>query len=156
MIADFKTTKFYFENMFATLWATTPIHFMYQEFKQPTKASWINLIYHPSRITSASLSRGNSMVSSTLGVVCWAENDVEVLDLLDNVVKFIEENNDHQLFQFGDVQIIDQGVDGSNKAFVYLHFSVESMAGVCDKITTTRNIVNGANAIVNNSNKVVN
>ena len=134
MISEFKATKFYYEAMFATHWKETPVHYMYQEFAQPKDAPWINVIYHPSRVTSAALSRGVSRVYSSVGIVCWAEDDVSVLDLADKVVSFIDQNNDHGLFNLGDIQVIDQGVDASNKAFIYLHFDVDNVVGACSSI----------------------
>lgn len=134
MISEFKATKFYYETMFASKWVNTPIHYMYQEFKQPKNLSWINVIYHPSRVSSGSLARESSMVESSLGVVCWAENDVEVLDLADSVVAFLEDNNEHDLFHLGDIQVIDQGLDQSNKAFIYMHFTISNRTGACNSL----------------------
>jgi len=133
MISEFKNTKFYFESMFHDLWKTTPIHYMYQEFKAP-KDSWINVVYQPLRLGSGSLSRTTGEVESALSIVCWANNDVEVLTLVDDLVTFLETNNQHQLYQIGDMQVIDQGVDDSNKAFIYLHFSVTNKVGACGEL----------------------
>ena len=136
MISEFKDTKFYFESMFQSFWTTTPIHYMYQEFKAP-KDSWINVVYQPLRLGSGSLSRTTGDVDSNLSIVCWANNDVEVLTLVDDIITFLEDNNEHDLYHIGDMQVIDQGVDDSNKAFIYLSFAVSNKVGACGQLPPT-------------------
>jgi len=136
MKSNFKEIKHYFETLFSLHWQTTPIHYMYQEFKGEHE-KWINLIYHPSMITSKSISKDISTVTSELSVVCWAENDVDALELADDVIEFMDLRVDRNLFKMNSGEVIDQGVEGSNKVFIYILFNFTSKAGVCPKYEPT-------------------
>jgi len=128
-----KDIKFYFENLFETKWTETSIHFAGQEF-DPTALGlkkWINPYYSPLRNKDFGLGGGAKRYIGDLFIVCWEENDVLVMDLADKVSTFIENEVDRKLFKFNGYDVVDHGWDNTNKAFIILSFSMETVRGAC-------------------------
>ena len=126
-----KETKFYFEDLFNKEWDCTPIHFVGSEFDGSEHEKWINIVYKPLGGSHDNL--GNSAYKSMnqLYIVCWAENDVQGMDLADDVVTFVDEHVDASLYRQRGYDVIDHGFDESNKVFLLLSFTFEQRIGTC-------------------------
>jgi len=126
-----KETKFYFEDMFLKEWCDTPVHFVGQDFDASAHAKWVNPVYKPLRSTSNGISGESSIELGQLYIVCWADVDVEVMELADDIITFIHANLDKLAYQARGYEIIDHGWDDTNKVFVVLSFTFEHFAGSC-------------------------
>ncbi len=126
-----KETKYYYENMFKTLWTSTPIHFAAQEFdkKIKTTGEWVNLIYKPTSLVTSSFS--GKKAYGLVYVVCWSDNDVRSMEIADEVIKFIQENNDSLLYSIKNIEIVDHGWQTASSAFTILSFRVEYYEDQC-------------------------
>lgn len=126
-----KETKIYFETLFASDWTDTDIHYAGQEFDGPTRDKWINPVYKPLRSRNSGVSDTTTIDMGQLYIVCWAEIDLEVMELADDVINFISENLDKQQYREKGYEIIDHGWGDSNKVFVVLSFTFEKFNGTC-------------------------
>jgi len=151
-----KDIKFYFENLFATKWTETSIHFGGQEFdpKALGISKWVNPYYTPTRTRAFGLGDNASIYYGDLYVVCWQKNDVEAMELADNVAKFINDNVDKHLFKLRGYDVVDHAWDSTNKAYIILSFTIETIRGVCgedlpQKIKTR--IVHGGVQVTHNN-----
>lgn len=129
-----KNIKYYFENLFATKWTDTSIHFAGQEFdpKKLGVTSWVNPYYSPTRRRNFGLGNGGKVYYGDLFVVCWHENDVEVMELGDKVADFMDNKVDKNLFKIKGYDVVDHGWDTTNKPFILMSFTLETVRGVCD------------------------
>ena len=129
MISNLKATKYYFENMFATKWNTTPVHYVGQEFDQDGTNKWVNPFYTPSRSENSGIS-GLTKNYGSLQVACWAESDVNAMDLADDIITFITDNTgvEYRLF---DYVVEDHGFHKTNKVYVIVSFRLEIFEGIC-------------------------
>jgi len=135
VISNLKKTKFYFENMFATKWSGTPIHFVGQEYDATGVDSWINPRFVPTGGRVKGIGGGTTRLNGELDVVCWGENEVDAYDLADRVVDFVESNaNDISITQF---EINDIGWNTSNMVYVVLTFVFTYYRGSCGPIVIT-------------------
>jgi hypothetical protein len=128
-----KATKFYFDNLFQTLWTTTPIQYAGQEFDGHGLDQWVNIVYKPLRSSPASISGTAAYNYGQLYIVCWAENDVDVMGLGDNIVEFMQTEVDNRRFKINGYSVIDHGWDDSNKVFLMFSFQMQEMVGYCAK-----------------------
>ena len=126
-----KETKFYFENLFSTLWTDTPIHYAGVNFDGAQQSKWINPVYKPMRSRNNGFSSNTFVALSQLYIVCWADHDIDAMELSDNVITFVNESVDKTQFKSRGYEIVDHGWDDSNKVFVMLSFSYEQLVGTC-------------------------
>jgi hypothetical protein len=129
MISNFKETKYYFENMFATNWSQTPIHFVGQEFDASGIDAWVNPRFVPSRGDTVGINGNKTKQYAELDIVCWAKNDVEAFDLADQIVAFI--NATIEGFDINGYEINDHGWNDSNMVYVVLTFVFNYYTGDC-------------------------
>ena len=125
-----KQGKFYFDNMFSTLWTQTPVHYAGMDFDASGMPQWINPTYRPSRQEKASISNGVTRTYANVYIPCWADTDVDVMDLMDDVIKFVDSNTVSP-FKITNTSIIDHGWDDSNKVFGIVMISIEHIDGTC-------------------------
>ena len=125
-----KETKFYFENLFATLWTNTPIHYAGQEFDATGIQRWINPTVTPVRNTFNGLGQ-RKLFEFNLYIPCWAENDVESMQLADEIALFVKDNVDGSLYHSNGYDVIDHGWQDSNQVFTVLSFRFKSFDGQC-------------------------
>lgn len=128
---NLRETKFYFENIFSTLWLETPVHYAGQDFDGAKHDAWVNPVYTPSHSIPNGISTTSNVQVGRLYIVCWAEEDVSVMDLVDVAVDFINTKVDKQLFRHRGYDVIDRGWDDSDKVFVVLAFTFEQLTGIC-------------------------
>jgi len=151
-----KDIKFYFENLFATKWKGTSIHFGGQEFDPKALGikKWVNPYYSPLRNKNFGLGDGAKIYFGDLYITCWEDNDVLVMELADEVSSFIEEEVDKTLFRFNGYEVVDHGWDSTNKAFILLSFSTQTIRGKCfpsaQPTTATRIVHNGVQLVHKN------
>ena len=151
-----KSGKYFFDNMFSTLWTQTPIHYAGCEFDAEGMAQWVNPVYTPSRQEKASLSNKVTRTYANIYIPCWADNDVDVMGLMDDVIDFIETNTVSP-YKINSVQVIDHGFDDSNKVFGIIMVGIEHISGDCTVSSrTARNVVNQATDVYNNAVQTVN
>ncbi len=156
-----KNIKFYFENLFATKWTETSIHFAGQEFDPQALgiSSWVNPYYTPTRRRNFGLGGGGKIYYGDLYITCWDDNDVKVMELGDKIADFIDSSVDRGLFKLQGYDVVDHGWDTTNKAFVLLSFKFETIRGTCGATpspTTRTPVVNANNNVVNNTIPIVN
>ena len=128
---NLQETKKYFETIFAEDWSITDVHFVGQEFDGSEHDAWVNPVYKPLRSTTNGVSTSTSIDMGQLYIVCWANSDVEVMELTDTVVAFIADKVDKSLFRSRGHDIIDHGWDDSDKVFTMLSFTFEQFSGSC-------------------------
>lgn len=121
-----KETKKYFENLFNDNWHETPIHFIGEDFDKDRGEEWINPVYSPSSSDSVSVSNDGRKSYGTLAVICWAKNDLNVMDLADRVVGFMEDNVEGNQYSLKGYNVEDHAYHEANKVYVYLSFTVTS------------------------------
>jgi len=126
MVSSFKDTKFYFEDMFQTLWFETPIHYAGQEFDGSDIQHWVNPFYQPTYGSNTDLC-STTLNSGNLHVACWGDSDIEAMDLADNIVSFIMENTDKTKYRIKRFEMSDHGWNDSNKVYVVITFTVEML-----------------------------
>ena len=126
----YKKAKFDFEKMFQDNWFDTPVHYAGQEFKADGIPRWVNPFYAPSSTYNRSITKDNFIRYGMLNVVCWAENDVEVFGLADDVTAMIQReiSKDYSIRSF---EMADHGWNESNSAFALLLFQVEYYESPC-------------------------
>ena len=117
--------------MFSSDWNETDIHFVGQDFDGSQHDTWINPVYKPLRSTPNGVSTSTSIDMGQLYIVCWAETDIDAMELTDTVIAFVGDNMDKTLFRARGHDIIDHGWDDSNKVFVMLSFTFEQFSGTC-------------------------
>ncbi len=122
--------KFYFESMFNDLWTQTPLHMAGMEFDGEGLAQWINPSYRPSRYDKPSLSNTMKRVYANVYIPCWADTDVDVMELMDDVIEFVETNTKSP-YKINSISIIDHGWSPSNKVFGIIMVSIEHTYGYC-------------------------
>ena len=150
-----KEIKFYFENLFATEWTTTAIHFSGQKFEPKGLASWVNPTYSPTRRRSFGLGGNANAQYGDLYVVCWSDDDVNTMELANEVSAFIDGEVDKTLFRIKGYEVVDHGWDSTNKAFIMLSFPIETIGGECElkqKLLVTNHgtpVTNGGNPVIN-------
>ena len=129
MISNLHATKEYFENMFATKWTETPVHYVGQDFDQDSVVKWINPFYAPSRSENSGIS-GVTRNYGNLRVACWADSDANAMELVDTVITFIGSNVgvEYRIFNYS---IDDHGFHKANKVYVIVSFSLEILEGTC-------------------------
>ncbi len=125
----FRETKLFFESLFSDDWAQTPIHFAGQEFKADGIPQWVNVVYTPLTGRPQGVSRDTSTSLGLLSVICWAENDADVMSLADDVVAFINGNTGK--YKVNNYEITDHSWQDSNQVYMYLTFNIEAYDGVC-------------------------
>ncbi len=150
-----KEIKFYFENLFATKWTNTAIHFSGQEFEPKGLASWVNPTYSPTRRRSFGLGGNANTQYGDLYVVCWSDNDVNTMELADKVSAFIDTEVDGTLFRIMGYEVLDHGWDSTNKAFIMLSFPIKTIGGECD-LKKKNIVINKGTPVVNGGNPVTN
>ena len=128
---NLKETKFYFENIFSTLWADTPVHYAGMDFDATKQQKWINPVYKPLRSVPNGVSVDTSIEIGQLYIVCWANSDVEAMDLADTIIDFVDDKVDKTLFRARGHYIIDHGWDDSDKVFIVISFTFEQFSGTC-------------------------
>ena len=121
-----KDIKQYFERLFNDSWLLTPIHFAGQEFDQDKTVRWINPVYTPQGTANSGVSKDARRVSSTISIICWAENDLEVMALADEVVAFMENNVEANAYSLRGYNVEDHAWHKSNKVYIYLTFTITS------------------------------
>lgn len=129
MISNLRDTKYYFENLFDTWWEQTPIHFVGQDFDQDNTQRWINPFYTP----TFSASKGLGSLTTNYGnlmVACWAENDVQAMELGDTLIAFITDNVG-TAYRIKNYEVSDHGWHKTNKVYVTITFNLEILEGVC-------------------------
>lgn len=124
-----KETKKYFEDLFNDNWTATPIHFGGQEFNAENIPQWINPTVQPLRNTATGIN-GSMMYSFFVYVVCWAETDVDCMDLADSVAGFMSANIGDDYSTVG-YNIIDHGWQDSNSVFTVMSFECKTYGGDC-------------------------
>jgi hypothetical protein len=131
MASNFKETKIALETMFQENWLDTSIHYANAKFNSDDIDKWINVVYEPSRteITSVN-SLGSSISYGNLYVVCWAETQFDVSDLVDMVEALVSDYLPSDLFKTS-YEIIDQGNAPNSKAFMVASFRIKSYISVC-------------------------
>ena len=129
-MSTFKDGKFYFENMFSTLWVDTPVHYAGEEFDSASLDEWINPRYTPSSMANISLSKTADITYANLFIPCWAKNDVDVMGLTDNVIEFVKEHIS-QPYNIKGIDIIDHGWNETNKVFTVIMVRIEHRGGAC-------------------------
>ena len=128
---NLKETKYYFEDIFSRLWSETPVHYAGMDFDATKQPKWINPVYKPLRSTNNGISIETRVDLGQLYVVCWADYDVDAMELSDNLIDFLDENVDKTLFRSRGYEVIDHGWDDSNKVFVLLSITYEHFVGSC-------------------------
>ncbi len=154
-ISNFKAGKFYFDKMFVDNWTLTPVHYAGEEFDGTGKDRWVNPSYKPTSRGSASLSKDVKRVEANLFVPCWGETDVEVMELLDEVIDFVEAHTKSP-YTILNTSVIDHGWHDTNKVFGILMFSIEGIIGDCQNVSVLTPVVNANNNVVNNTIPIVN
>ena len=152
-MTNFKDIKYYFEDMFNTGWTDTPIHFGGQEFDAPsTFAEWINLVYTPQRSERGSISDNLSIIYGTVYISCWAEDDVDVMGLTDDVIAFVEEAlaSPHKILK---TTIIDHGWNTANKSYTIIALNIQSTLNECDLDCT--HSIGGMNGLLWQENELM-
>ncbi|RLA73554.1 MAG: hypothetical protein DRG30_06150 [Epsilonproteobacteria bacterium] len=129
-MTNFKDVKFYFESMFATKWAITPIHYAGQEFDAIGIDKWINISYNPQRSESCSVSGNSFYIYGTLYIPCWADNDVDVMELTDAVIKFIGDNIETP-YKITNTSIIDHGWNDASKSYTIISIGIKNLIENC-------------------------
>jgi hypothetical protein len=148
MISNLKETKYYFENLFATKWTETPVHFVGQEYNSKGVSSWINPRFAPSGGRLSALSGQQTKLRGELDVVCWAKNDVDAFDLADKTIAFVSNNaTDFSLTNF---EISDHGWNESNMVYVVITFIFTYYAGTCVVSKKSRYIKHNGKTVTNN------
>ena len=117
-----KETKLYFETLFSAGWSLTPIHYAGQEFDQEGTKRWVNPVYTPLRTDNSGISETGRRAYGLFNVICWAENDVEAMDLADSVVEFMDANVETNQYSLNGYTIEDHGWHKTNKVYIYLSF----------------------------------
>ena len=134
MKSNLKGTKYYFEKLFQDEWTNTPIHFAGQEFDSTGRDTWVNPRFVPQGGSLNSFGMRTKLYGA-VDVVCWAKNDVEVFDLVDNVVEFMSAHGkDYAIHKF---EVNDHGWDDSNMVYVYLTFNLTYYEGECQATAPT-------------------
>jgi hypothetical protein len=154
MISNLKQTKYYFENLFATKWSKTPIHFVGQEYNSKGIPSWINPRFVPAGGRLSALSGQQTKLRGELDVVCWAENDVEAFDLADNIIDFVGANATD--FTISNFEINDHGWNESNMVYIIVTFTFTYYAGICTAPKTLRHIVHNGKTVTNHGTILTN
>ncbi len=131
MISSFKSTKYYFENLFSTLWTDTPIHYAGQEFNGDGVEKWVNPFYTPRGGSNFGVSNEASVGMGVLYVACWTDNDTDCMELADDIVAFVNTNIDNTSYKIGRFEIDDHGWNESSKVFMIVNFAIETVDGVC-------------------------
>ncbi len=129
-MSGLKAGKFFFDEMFSTLWTQTPVHYAGQGFDAEGMDQWINPTYRPSRRDRPSLSGQVTRTYANIYIPCWAETDVDVMGLMDDVIEFVETNTVSP-YKINNISIIDHGFDDSNKVFGIIMVSIEHYQGIC-------------------------
>ena len=130
MIGTSKDTKEYFEKLLQDEWCGTPIHFVGEEFDQDNTKRWINPYYAPTYGEQKGFS-GGTAIYGTFYVACWAENDLEAMTLSDTIIQFMSTNVDTRTYRIPRYSIEDHGWHKTNKVFVTVAFSIETLGGSC-------------------------
>jgi len=125
LTSNFKDSKYYFEQLFATEWHDTPVHFVGTEFDAHGIEKWVNPFYTPIFGRPQGLG-GITKNKGTLHVMVWAKNDVDAMELADNMVSFIAKHTKVNRYE-----IADHGWSDANTVFLQLSFDVEVFIGVC-------------------------
>jgi len=152
-----KENKFYFENMFATKWTNTPIHFVGEEFDSKGITSWINPRFVPSGGTLAALSGQLTRIKSELDVVCWGKNEMEAFDLADSIIEFVKSNADE--FSITHFEINDHGWNESNMVYIIVTFALNYYEGDCtapQPAPITRTVTHMGATVVNHGTILTN
>ena len=126
MVSILAETKLYFEDLINDNWDLTPIHFAGQEFDHDGTKRWINPSYTPTSNQNSGVSEVARKVYGNLDIVCWAENDVEVMTLADAVSDFMSANVDTSKYALRGYTVEDHAWHKSDKVYVYLSFNVTS------------------------------
>ena len=123
---SFKQTKFDFESMFSLLWTKTPVHFAGQELNARGLAEWVNPYFTP--LSGSNVGLGGAVQHrSMFNIVCWAESDVDVMDLSDEVREFVVANVDGDVYRLTGYEVSDHGWQESNKVYLELSFIVTEL-----------------------------
>lgn len=126
MTSSLKSTKYYLESLFSQNWSETPIHFAGEEFDGKSIDKWINIFYSPLLSRSGGLSESSYTIGNFY-VICWANTDVDVMSMGDNAVSFMNTNIDKSYYKLKNFEIADHGWNESNKVFLVLTFSIETL-----------------------------
>ncbi len=130
MISSLQATKYYFDELFMSSWTSTPVHYAGQEFNAKEVPQWVNPFYAPKYGDKKGLSNTLSSNYGNLYVACWAETDVEVMAIADDVVAFLNNivNKEYRVKKY---EISDHGWQESNQVYIMLTFSLEVLDGAC-------------------------
>ncbi len=150
MKTSFRETKLFFEKMFLDNWNETPIHFVGQEFKNDGIDRWINPFYTPVKGAFRGLSGTLSESKGRLEVICWAENDAEVMQLADELVELVFSHTSNKTYRIDRYEVTDHAWHTSNSVYMYLTFEVTMVEGYC-RTDILRYVVNKGVTITNRS-----
>lgn len=131
-LSNTKETKQLIDNTFIDNWTLTPIHYAGAKFNSKNIDEWVNIVYEP---RGGALTGLNGTSTSTRGViyaVCWSETSLNTMELVDNVILFIDRYLDKNIIVRGN-EIIDQGYDENNKSFMVVSFPINSYIGCTDR-----------------------
>ena len=127
-ISNFKQTKIDLDVMFNDNWTLTPIHWSGVSFDSTDKSQWINVVYEPLSNRTNGLGGRSNVSNGMLYVVCWAEDEFNVMDIADQVVLLV--SNNMPLFITNiDHDVVDRGFDENGKAYMVLGFPIKSYIG---------------------------
>ena len=151
-MSAFKDGKFFFDEMFVSKWTRTPVHYAGQEFDGKGKTEWVNPSFSPTSRANASLAKSVKQINANIFVACWAETDVDVMDLMDEVSDFMD-TNAGPAYQILNTAVVDHGWHESNKVFGILMFTITYKVGTCAPTkppTSATVVVHNGTTVVNN------
>ncbi len=130
-MSSFKQGKYFFEDLFLVNWTQTPIHFAGQDFDGNGIPEWINVVFTPYQSANNGIGSQVKKLYATVTVTGWAENDVNVMQLGDQISAFVDEGVLNSEYTIKQTNLLDHGWDESGKAYLITQFTVEFYAGVC-------------------------